>query len=269
MENYIIQTLDETKIHFDLATMIRILVVLVLTVAALIALSILHKRLRSRPGIADDIRKKHNLRIIFSIVMILVSVMGAFAALQTGGINLTGMTALISLLILLLALAVKDALQDVFAGFVIVSDKFFSVGDAVEYEGKEGIVVSFTARTTKIELLDDRSVLAVANRNISQIRKMTHQLDLDVPLPYELPSNDALTILSGITDQIRGIDGVEKCALKGMQSYEASAILYKIRLFCEPCDMPDIRRAALKTIQDGLEAASIQVPYQQVDIHSR
>lgn len=269
MEDYLLQTIEETKIQLDTSALIKIAVILCSTAAILIALSVLYKKLRIKFEKEHEIRRIQIYRISFRVTRILVILSCVIAVLQAIGIRLTGLSASFGVIILLIALAVKDALQDVFAGIVIMTDKYFSVGDAVEYEGKDGIVTSFTARTTKIEYLDDHSVLSVANRNISKIRKLTHLVDVDLPLPYELSGKDAYTVLTEICRKIKTLRGVEGCELKGTQDFGASAIYYKIRFFCEPRVRLDVRRAVLKTIQDELEIADIHIPYQQIDIHER
>jgi small-conductance mechanosensitive channel len=112
-------------------------------------------------------------------------------------------------------------------------------------------------------------VLSVANRNISKIRKLNHLVDVDLPLSYDLSGREALSLLGGICEKIKALDGIEDCELKGTQDFGASAIMYKIRFYCEPHDRPDIRRSVIMTIQDGLEAAGIRIPYQQIDIHEK
>ena len=269
MEEIILKLFNNTKLNFDTSSFIKIGIILAMTAAALIVLTIIYKKLRSNQEKANDLRKTSTYRIIYRIIRALIIITSIIAILQSVGINLIGLSASFGLVVILLALAVKDALQDIFAGFVIMSDRFFSVGDAVEFEGKEGIVVSFTARTTKIEFLEDRSVLSVANRNISKIRKLTHLVDIDLPLPYELSGKDAYTVLNRLSKRIKKLDGVESCELKGTQDFGANAVIYKIRFFCEPHDRPDIRRSVIKTIQDGLEEAGICIPYQQIDVHSK
>lgn len=268
MEDFILKTLDEIKIQFTLSTIIHIGIILAIMIAALIAMAIIRKKLCARDK-SGDIRRTQIIRIGFRLGRILVVFAGVIAILNAIGINFTGLSLLFGGLILLLALAVKDALQDIFAGFVIMSDKYFAVGDAVEFEGKDGVVISFTARTTKIKFLDDHSILSVANRHISKIRKLTHLVDIDLPLPYEISGKEALSVLRVICEKIEDLEGVERCELKGTQDFGASAVIYKIRFYCEPGERPDIRRAAIRVIQDDLESADIHIPYQQIDIHTR
>jgi len=269
MEEFLLKFINDIKLNFNTTSLIQAGIVVALTVAAVIILTIVYRKLRSKLEKANDLRKSYTYKIIYRIIRAIIIITGIIAVLQSVGINLIGLSAGVGLLILLVALGVKDALQDVFAGIVIMSDKFFNVGDAVEFEGNEGIVVSFSARTTKIEFLEDRSVLSVANRNISKIRKLNHLVDIDLPLPYDLPGKDAIYTLNRICEKIRNVEGVESCELKGTQSFGTSAVIYKIRFYCEPHDKPDIRRAVIKTIQNGLEDAGIRIPYQQIDIHSK
>lgn len=269
MEEYIIKFLNQTQIKIDTVAIVKLVIILIITAALIIALTVIHKRIFTKLKSNNDLRKAQIYRISFRIARLVVIAIGTVAMLQAIGINLTGFSAGIGVLFVFVLLAAKDALQDVFNSAVIMADKYFNVGDAVEYEGKEGIIVSFTARTTKIELLEDRSVLSVANRNISAIRKMNHLVDIDLPLSYDLSGKQAFSVLNTICDKIRRLEGVESCELKGTQDFGASAIVYKIRFYCEPHDRPDIRRAVIKTVQDGLEAEDIQIPYQQIDVHER
>lgn len=53
-----------------------------------------------------------------------------------------------------LAFAAKDALSNIFGGFVIILDKPFSIGDYIKTANTEGIVEDITIRSTKIRTLD-------------------------------------------------------------------------------------------------------------------
>lgn len=269
MEQMLLQTVQDATRQVTITSIINICLVAAIVAAVFIILSVVRKRLKNKLPLENDLRRLHMYTTVFRIVKVLVLISGVIAILQVLGINISGIAGGIGVVVVIFLLAMKDSFQDLFSGFTIMTDKYFSVGDAVEFDGKDGIVISFTVRTTKIEFLDDRSVMSVANRNISKIRKLTHMVDIDLPLPYELDRKSVYDTLSPICDQISRLEGVESCELKGTQSFADSAILYKIRFFCEPKDRPDIRRAVIKTIQDGLEKAGVQIPYRQLDIHTK
>ena len=268
MESVMFKALEEVSGRFTALNLIKCGIVIILMLLLLVAVSIIQNHLRQKL-VVDDVKRKHIYRTAFRIVRILLIVGAAIVILQILGVNLSGLIMVFGVILVLFVLAIKDSFQDIMSGLIIMTDKYFSVGDAVEYNGREGIVISFTVRTTKIELLADRSVVSVANRNISQIRKLTHLVDIDLPLPYELERKESYAVLGSICDDIREISGVESCELKGTQDFADSAIIYKIRFFCEPHDRPDIRREVLRTIQDGLDKADIHIPYRQLDIHEK
>jgi len=268
MDQNFLNELMKSWTRFRPETIWQSAAVLLMMVAALIVLRICFKKFKKASHISDDLRKYHVFLTGYRIIKVFIVIIAILGILSINGINVTGFSMGIGILATVAAFAVKDSLQDMFAGLTIMLDKFFSVGDAVEFNGRDGIVVSFTIRTTKIEFLDDRSVLSVMNRNISKIRKLTHLVDIDLPLPYELDRKKAFSVLTDICEQARQIEGVEDCQLKGTQEFTDYAVNYKIRFFCEPDDRPDIRREVMKTIQDGLAGAGIRIPYRQLDIHT-
>ena len=268
MDDQVINQISDAFKKINAPMLIRTGVVIVVAVIMMIAVKLVFKKLRSKYVEDDDYRKRRNLILIKRSIYIIIIVMTVFAVLQVNGINVTGFSLGIGTIAVIVSLAFKDALQDIIAGSVIMIDKYFKVGDAVEYEGKDGVVIYFSVRTTKIEYLSDRSVMSVANRNISKIRRLTHLVDIDVPLSYDVPRQTAFSAMNGICEGIRGVEGVESCEFKGTEDFGSSAIIYKIRFFCEPHDRPDIRRAALKVIQDGLAEAGLHIPYNQIDVHT-
>ena len=264
-----LKSLEDVSKNFDSRKIIQIFAILLIAIGAYIVVIIVQRRLKNKLPIQDDLRKEHIYATIFRVVKVLILVAALFGILQTLGVNMSGFSLAFGVILLLIFFAVKDSLQDLFNGFIILTDRYYTVGDAVEYNGRDGIVISFTIRTTKIEYLDDRSVISIANREITKIRRLTHLVDIDLPLPYEMERQEVYTLLEGVCEKIRRIEGVEDCMLKGTQDFGESAILYKIRFFCEPNDRPDIRREVLRTIQDDLEAAGIRIPYRQLDVHQK
>ena len=66
----------------------------------------------------------------------------------------------------------------------------------------------------------------------------------------------------------RNVEGIDCCEYKGTQAFADSAVIYKLRFFCSPENKPQLNRDAHRIIQDGLEEANIQIPYNQLDIHT-
>ncbi len=227
------------------------------------------RKLRTKSDFSESSPLKATVMVIYNVLRISIIAVAVLFILQTFGVDVTSFIAGLGLFSAIIALALQDVLKDVFSGVVILVDNYYRVDDAVEYNGKDGIVISFNVRTTKIQYIDDNSVMSVSNRNISQIRKLTRLVDIDLPLSYEEDPRKVYKVLGEMCERAKQLENVEDCQFKGTQNFEDSAITYKIRFFCPPNKRPDTRRAMIKLIQDTLLEENITIPYQQMDIHTK
>lgn len=209
------------------------------------------------------------LRVSMDVFRFLYAAGTILLMLQVNGVNVTSVFAGLGILSAVVGLALQDALKDMIMSFHIMTDHFFVVGDVVRYQNIEGVVIGFTTRTTIIRSIYDNTVTSVCNRNISEITRMPPStlVDIDVPLSYAEDPQTVHAVLRTICARIDRLDGIDQCIYKGAQSFESSAILYKVRFFCPPETKPDRTRDALREIQDGLAEAGLQIPYNQYDIH--
>ena len=207
------------------------------------------------------------VNLLFGLIRSAILLVALLLILQTCGVNVTATVAGLGIASAAAALALQDFLKDVIMGIHILSDRFFNVGDGVLFEGKEGVIQSFSLKTTKIELLEDHSVVSVCNRLFEKIERLSDQLDIDVPLSYDEDPRKIHAVLKELTKKLNDLPMMEACLYKGTQDFQESAVLYKIRCYCQPEDRPDLRRAVLKVLQEGLAEAGIKIPYKQIDVH--
>ena len=210
------------------------------------------------------------VRVMFGILQFLIVLGAVLIILQMNGVNINSVVAGLGLLSAIVGFSLQDVLKDIIMGIHIISDHFFSVGDVVSYQNIEGEVIGFTIKTTTLRNINDHTITTICNRNITEITKMqkSAQVDIDLPLSYEENVKKVHTVLADICEQIGKLEGIDRCVYKGTQSFEESAIIYKLRFFCPPGDKPERTRDAMRVIQNGLEAADIHIPYNQLDIHT-
>ena len=208
------------------------------------------------------------ISLAYSILRALLFFIVLLWVLQINGVNVTSMVAGLGLAGAIIGLAFQDFLKDIIMGFHIVTDDFFKVGDTIEYGGDVGVVTAFNLRSTKIRSTKDGSIFTVSNRNISEIRKQSHLVMLNVPLAYEADFRKVHEVLQDAAQRIGRLDGVESSEFKGTQSFDDSAIVYRIHFFCPPEKKWDLWRAAHLVLQEVLEENELVIPYQQIDIHN-
>ena len=109
-----------------------------------------------------------------------------FSVLQINGIDVTSLLAGVGLVSAFIALAVQDFLKDIVMGMRMLTDRFFAVGDVVQYGSFEGVVTEFDIRCTKIRALADGRILTVCNRNISEIAALPKEVPVSVTIPLPL-----------------------------------------------------------------------------------
>ncbi len=62
------------------------------------------------------------------------------------------------------------------------------------------------------------------------------------------------------------VEGIEKCEYKGTNSFDESSIMYKIRCYSRPVNKYELKRAALRLIQNRLNEKGIKIPYRYLNV---
>lgn len=99
------------------------------------------------------------------LVRFLIVLLGLLVALGTFGVNVTGLLAGLGIGGLVVALAAKDSVENIFGSVTILFDMPFALGDWVRIEKAEGVVEEINLRSTKIRTFED-SVITLPNSNL-------------------------------------------------------------------------------------------------------
>ncbi len=247
----------------------RFILSVVIVIIGIIALVLVNRFSRKRengkkrlPDAKFLIAKR--LSRIFKLIIILCIVL--FVS-QIYGINITSAVAGLGIVSAVIGLALQDILKDIIMGFNISADHFYGVGECVEYMSRECLVLDFSARSTKLKDLDDGSVITVCNREITAIRRLSDIIEINIPLSYTKDVSDADKLLIDICKTVKEQNNVKKCEYEGTESFESSAVLYRVKVYCEPVNRPAVRRKALSIIKDSLDKNKVPIPFSQMDVH--
>lgn len=208
------------------------------------------------------------LPVVMSVLKALIAVITVLIVLQINGINIGSMVAGLGLVSAAVGLALQDTLKDVVMGLHIMGDKFFSVGDPVEYNGVNGIVTSFNVRTTKIESITDNSTLSVCNRNISEIKKMTDMLDIDIPVSYDEDIRTFIKCLQRLPRRYQESRALQAASIKARNRLRVRRCFIKSGFIAIIKEDAISASAAIAKIQEELEVANIKIPFDQLDVHN-
>lgn len=222
---------------------------------------------RTNRGEMDSRDKKNATNLLINGVKTILIVITALAVMQINGIKITSLVAGLGIFSAVVGLALQDFLKDVIMGVHIISDDFFKVGDVVQYNGEEGVVIAFNMRTTKIRSIADNDLITICNRNISEITQSSDSLFVPVPVPYDEPVGRVQEAMKKIVERVRGIDGVAHCRSLGLTDFQDSDLVYTISITCPPAVKLTVRRLTRQAVMEVFTSMGISIPYPQMDVH--
>jgi MscS family membrane protein len=209
------------------------------------------------------------LTLLVRIGRILIVMVGLSILLSHFGINVTAITAALGIGGLAISLAAQDTIADAIAGFIILVDRPFRIGDRIEIQAINtwGDVVDIGLRTTRIRTRDNRMVI-VPNSAIgtSQVINYTYpdpryRIETHVGIAYGTDIERARRI---IIDTVRQVEGVlpDKPIDALYHEMGDSAMIFCVRWWIE--SYADTRRVMDRVntaLQKALDEAGIESPF--------
>ena len=214
-------------------------------------------------------KDKTYIRLIRNFMKYAFFIIVLFIILQINGIDVSSMIAGVGVLSIIIGFIVQDAFKDIIRGIDIISDNYFSVGDVVKYGEIEGKVLMVGLKTTKVQDVRTSNVVSIANRNIEQVEVISKDLYINIPMPYEVKIDKAEQAIKEILEEISKDERIEEYIYKGVNKFADSNIDYLICVKCNPIEKLPVRRDILRTILIVLNKNKIEIPYQQIDIHTK
>ena len=242
---------------------------IVFIVVAFIVIKIVKRAIFNLASLTTDEKAKPTGIYMYNTIKYILIVLTAFIIMQMNGIDVSSAIAGLGIATVIIGFALQEYLRDIIMGYYIVTEKFFKIGDTIKYKDIEGNVTNLTLKTTTIETISCHNKVTICNRNINEITKLSEEVNIDIPLPYELNAENSRTILRETCTKIKEQDDIYDAIFKGTQEFGDSAIIYRITIKCKPSNRDQLRRNSLTTIQDVLDQNGIKIPYQQIDIHNK
>ena len=209
---------------------------------------------------------------------VVVGLLGLTILLSHFGVNITAFAAALGLGGLAISLAARDTIADAIAGFIILVDRPFRIGDRIEIEqlGTWGDVVDIGLRTTRIRTRDNRMVI-VPNSIIgsNQVINYTYpdpqyRIQTHVGIAYGTDIEAARQV---IIQAVRHVEGVlaDKPVDALYIEMGDSAMIFRVRWWIE--SYIDTRRMfdrVHSALQMALDDAGIESPFpiQEVKLHT-
>ncbi len=151
---------------------------------------------------------KEMLKLFERLIRFIIVAIGIMSILQVWGINITAFVASLGLGGLAFALAAKDSAANIFGSIAILADKAILVGEWIEVDGVEGVVVDIGMRTTKIRTFEN-SIVTIPNQIIANTKIINHsrrnerRIKFNIGLTYDTSTKQIQSIVSSIKQMLK------------------------------------------------------------------
>lgn len=215
--------------------------------------------------------------LLISIIKYIIVIIVVLACLATWGINVTSLVAGLGVTSAIIGLAFKDLVTDIIAGFSIITENQYEVGDVIEVDGFIGEVIELGLHTTKIKDIKTTkhkgATYIVANRYMDKVINYSQNNSVaivDVSTAYEENTDNVEKVLNQLVEELNGKieDAKGDIQILGIQNLSESSVVYRLMVEVAPTKHYATERFLRKAIKDRFDKENIKIPYNQIEVHN-
>jgi small conductance mechanosensitive channel len=205
--------------------------------------------------------------ITYGVLLIAV----VLAAVDSLGVNVTSLMAILGAAGLAVGLALKDSLGNFAAGVMIIIFRPFKIGDFITAGGVSGVVDEIGLFATLMHTGDNQRMIipnsGIIGGNITNTSALpTRRVDLVFGIGYDDNIGQARDIMMAVMEADERIlkDPAPAIAVGELAD---SSVNLNVRPWVDSGDYWPVRADLLETIKVKFDEAGISIPYPQQDLH--
>lgn len=226
------------------------------------------KRLGDKPG-AMQKRRKTISKVSISIINYTLAIISIIILLAIWGVNVLPALAGLGILGLVVGLGAQKFIQDLIAGFFIIFEHHFDVGDVIEVSGFKGTVTDIGLKTTKIR--NWKGEIRIYNNGevntLINYSKNPSLAIVEFGIAYEEDINRTIEVLNNAFPEFSKNYPeiiIEAPSIAGVIALNASSVDLRVIVKTLNEQHYGVERALRKFIKETLDANNIEKPFPQV-----
>ena len=221
----------------------------------------------SKPKNVSELMVNFTVNVVNKILWILVVLVGV----SRFGVEVGPFVAGLGVSGFILGFAFQDALGNLASGIMLALNAPFHIGDFVEIGGIVGVVKETNMMATTLTTPDNKKVVA-PNKTVwgSPITNYTaldtRRVDLTAGIAY---GEDIGKARDAILAAVAACEGVLEDPGVTVEVVEMadSSVNFVVHPWCETAEYWNVFFRANRAIKEGLDAAGIEIPFPQMDVH--
>ncbi len=229
------------------------------------------KRIGSRPG-AMQKRRQTITKVSYSIINYTLAIIGIIVILAIWGVNVLPALAGLGIVGLVVGLGAQKFIQDLIAGFFIIFEHHFDVGDVIEVSGFKGTVTDIGLKTTKIRNWKG-DVRIYNNGEVNTLINYSRNPSIAIVefgIAYQEDIDKTIDILNANLPKFKGQFPevlLEDPAVAGVIGLGASSVDLRVTVKTMNEQHYGVERALRKFIKNLLDQHHIEIPFPQVVVN--
>ncbi|MEM1270296.1 MAG: mechanosensitive ion channel family protein [Bacteroidota bacterium] len=212
------------------------------------------------------------IQLLTRLLRFIVIAIGAVMVVGELGFDVTALVTGLGIVGLALGFAAKDTLENLIAGFTVLLDRPFMVGDNIVVDGVFGTVTEITLRSTRIRTLNNE-IAIIPNAQMINHMVVNHTklglLRVEVPfgIAYKESPEEARAVVMALTEGDDRLNQQTHPPQVVVTQLGASSVDMSLRIWLEnPRDEIPIRFEYQEKVFTALKAADIEIPFPHLQL---
>src|SRR5262245_810669 len=199
------------------------------------------------------------------IAQTVIVFIGLMTFLGQLGINITPILASAGVLGIAIGLGAQSLIKDFFAGFLILLEEQFNVGDTVKIGETTGTVEQLTLRVTRVRALDG-SLTTIPNGSVGAVvnySKGWSRVVLDIEIDYKEDVDRAMRVALETAKRVkeeRPGDIIEEPTMLGVDKLGASSVTLRLLAKTATNKHPEVGRELRRRLKLAFDREEIKTP---------
>ena len=243
------------------ATMIRLAVIILIGMALIAILLAVLRRVLKRIDTLDDLLASFTINTVRTVCIIVMIAM----CLDTLGVNIGTIVAVLGAAGAAIALALKDSLANVAGGLMVIITQPFKKGDLInigEYRGRVMEIDLFltTLRTLNYQTITIPNGLVNTSILVNETREEIRRVDLTFGISYDSDVVRAKEIMRQVCKEAELVLD-EREPVIGVNRNDDSAVVLDLMAWCRTEDYFNTQYYLLEKVREAFDEAGITIPY--------
>ena len=256
--------------------------VLLIAIAAWIALVVVNRAIRrfraymeARAHGAEEAKRIGTLcRAFRYVATVVITLVAAMLALNELGISIAPILATAGVAGIAIGFGAQSLVRDYFSGFFILIEDQIRQGDVVQIAGIGGLVEEVTLRYIRLRDFDGH-VHFVPNGEIRTVTNRTRdfaQTVIEIGVAYRENADEALAVMREVGQAMRADPAwsariLADTEMIGVERWDDSAVILRVRLKVQPLEQWSVRREFLKRLKKAYDERGIEIPFPHLTIY--